>query len=304
MTHVFTRFGAPQQLLSDRGPEFQSELFAQLMKWMEVDKLSTSPYQPTTNGEVERFHRTLNSMLGKVVMDSQRDWDERLPMVLAAYRASPHESTGYSPNLLCLGREVRMPLDLIMGLPLEEREHHGITDAFVRDMQEKSADAYALARKHLGKAAERRKAAYDIRTRAEDFAVGDWVWYWYPRKYRLKSLKWQKCYTGPYLITRKIEPVNFVLQRSERAKPFVVHLNKLKKCYGVTPESWLGVSSDVQTSGGDAGRGVVPVSEVLHSPAQTSVSNFTFDFDNSPPAVQKLPVRHRSRPKYLRDYTC
>jgi len=93
MVHVFSRFGAPQQLLPDSGPEFQSELFSQLMKWMEVDKLSTSPYQPTTNGEVERFHCTLNSMLGKVVMDSQRDWDERLPLVLPAYRALPHEST-------------------------------------------------------------------------------------------------------------------------------------------------------------------------------------------------------------------
>ena len=56
MTHVFSRFGAPQQLLSDRGPEFQSDLFTQLMRWMEVDKLNTSLYQPTTNGEVERFH--------------------------------------------------------------------------------------------------------------------------------------------------------------------------------------------------------------------------------------------------------
>jgi len=67
---------------------------------------------------VDRFHRTLNSMLGKVICDLQRDWDERLPLVLAAYRASSHNSTGYSPNQLFLGREVRMPLDSIMGSPL------------------------------------------------------------------------------------------------------------------------------------------------------------------------------------------
>ena len=99
-----------------------------------------------------------------------------------------------------------MPLDLIMGLPSEEGKARGTTDAFVQNMQEKAADAYALAHKHLGVAAERRKAAYDFRTREANFEVGDWVWYWYPRKYRLKSLKWQKCYTGPYLVTRKIEP--------------------------------------------------------------------------------------------------
>ena len=128
---MFSRFRAPQQLLSDRKPGFQSDLFTQLIRCMEVDELNTSPYQPTTNGEVERFHRTLNSMLGKVVMDSQRDWDQRLSLVMAAYRALPHEFTGYSPNRLCLGREVKMPSDLIMGLPLEETESRGMPDAFV-----------------------------------------------------------------------------------------------------------------------------------------------------------------------------
>jgi len=200
-----------------------------------------------------------------------------------------------------------MPLDLIMGLPLEESESHGAADVFVRDMQEKSADAYALARKHLGIAAERRKTAYDVRTRAAEFGVGDWVWYWYPRKYRLKSLKWQKCYTGPYLITRKIEPVNYVLQKSERAKPFVVHLNKLKKCYGTTPKSWLGSGDDPRISEGGARGGVSPAPEVLHSPVQTGVFDFSSDVmcDDSPlPAVQKLPARRRSRPKHLSDYVC
>ena len=73
MTHVFSRFGAPCQLLSDRAPEFESELFQQLMRWMEIDKLRTTAYQPSTNGAVERFHRTLNRVLGKVISDAQRD---------------------------------------------------------------------------------------------------------------------------------------------------------------------------------------------------------------------------------------
>jgi len=190
---------------------------------------------------------------------------------------------------------------------LEESESHGAADVFVRDMQEKSADAYALARKHLGIAAERRKTAYDVRTRAAEFGVGDWVWYWYPRKYRMKSLKWQKCYTGPYLIMRKIEPVNYVLQKSERAKPFVVHLNKLKKCYGTTPTSWLGSGDDPSISEGGARRGVGPAPEVLHSPAQYGVVDFSSDVmcdDSPPPPVQKLPARRRSRPKHLLDYVC
>jgi len=84
MVHVFSRFGVPLQLLSARGPEFESELFSQLMKWLEIDKIRTTPYKASTNGCVEKLHKTMNSMLGKVVSESQRDWDERLPLVMAA----------------------------------------------------------------------------------------------------------------------------------------------------------------------------------------------------------------------------
>jgi transposase InsO family protein len=239
MTHVFSRFGAPRQILTDRGTEFESELFLELMRWMEIDKLRTTAYKPSTNGVVERFHRTLNSMLGKVISDSHRDWDDRLPQVLAAYRASPHSSTGFSPNRLFLGRDTRMPLDLVMGLPPQKNGDNNITEEHVRKMMEQSDECWEIARRHLRVAADRRKASYDIRTRTADFLVGDWVWYWYPRRYQNRSPKWQRCYTGPYLIVRSIAPVNYVLQKSVRSKPFVVHADKIKKCYGSTPVSWL-----------------------------------------------------------------
>jgi len=237
MVHVFSRFGAPLQLLSDRGPEFESELFSQLMQWMEIDKIRTTAYKPSTNGVVERFHRTLNSMLGKVVSASQRDWDDRLPSVMAAYRASPHSSTGFTPNRLFLGRENRMPLDLVMGLPLQESVGDATVDDFVVDQREKAETAYRTAREHLGVAAERRKKAYDARVKPNEFELGSRVWYFYPRRFTKKSPKWQQNYTGPYEVIRVIPPVNYVLRRTPKSKPFVVHADKLKKCYAQSPET-------------------------------------------------------------------
>ena len=98
--------------------------------------------------------------------------------------------------------------------------------------------------KQLQVAADRRKATYDVRVKKCEFAQGDWVWYYYPRRYQNKSRKWQKLNTGPYLVVRAIPPVNFVLQKSARAKPFVVHVDKLRECYNDTPRSWL--STDVE----------------------------------------------------------
>ena len=46
---VFSVFGIPMQLLSDRGPEFESSLMRELCQAMEIDKLRTTAYKPSTN---------------------------------------------------------------------------------------------------------------------------------------------------------------------------------------------------------------------------------------------------------------
>ena len=209
------------------------------MRWMEICKLRTTAYKPSTNGVVKRFHRTLNSMLGKVVCDSQRDWDERLPLVMAAYRASPHSRTGLSPNRLFLGRENRMPLDLVMGLSATDTQGVEGLDEYVAEMRERAEDAYGRAREHLQADAERRKTDYGIRVRQQKFNVGDWVWYYYLRRYKGKSPKLQKNYIWPYVIIRVIEPSNYVLQKSPKAKPFVVHVDKIKQCYNPSTPNWV-----------------------------------------------------------------
>ena len=48
-----------------------------------------------------------------------------------------------------------------------------------------------------------------------------------------KSSKRQRSYVGPFLLVRKIEPTNFVLQRKVKAKAFIVHISKVKKCLGL-----------------------------------------------------------------------
>jgi len=57
VVNVFSRYGIPAEVLSDRGTEFESDLFTQLVRWLEVDKLRTTAYKPSTNGVVERFHQ-------------------------------------------------------------------------------------------------------------------------------------------------------------------------------------------------------------------------------------------------------
>ena len=72
-------------------------------------KVNITAYHPQTDGLVERFNRTLTAMLAKTVETGGKDWDEHLPYVLFAYRASQQDSTLESPFFLMYGRDPRLP---------------------------------------------------------------------------------------------------------------------------------------------------------------------------------------------------
>ena len=137
LENCFTRLGLPEEIISDRGNEFDGELFTELCKSLNISKLRTSPYRPSTNGMVERYHRSLKQMLGKVVSETQRDWDLHLPAAAAAYRVSEHVVTGFTPNFMMLGREVRTPVDLILRAPAGEEKFWTSSHEFVADAQQR-----------------------------------------------------------------------------------------------------------------------------------------------------------------------
>ena len=131
MMNIFAKVGVPLQLLSDSGPEFESELFSELMKSMDIDKLRLFAYKPSTNGIVERFYSTLNSVLRKVESESQREWDRNLLTVLAADEAPIHNATGYSPDHLFLVRGAFMPVDLVLEVPEDNKAVRRTHDQYV-----------------------------------------------------------------------------------------------------------------------------------------------------------------------------
>ena len=114
---VFTDIGMPMQILSDQGKNFESELFKEMCRCLGIEKIRTTIYKPSTNGAVERFRRTLNSMIGKIIDENHRNWHTLLPRIMAAYRASEHSATGFFPNRIMLGRECNAPIDLLLGSP-------------------------------------------------------------------------------------------------------------------------------------------------------------------------------------------
>jgi len=154
---VFLTYGVPLQLLSDKGAEFEGSIFKEVCSMLGVDKIRNTSSKPFTNGALERIHRTLNTMLGKVVDDKQKYWDAHDAYVMAAYNATVHSSTGFTPNRLMYGRELRFPNEL-MYVEVEDKvmEEHNYSD-FVEGQRVAFKTSFSLVRESLGVCAERQE---------------------------------------------------------------------------------------------------------------------------------------------------
>ncbi len=111
---VFTRFGAPFEIVSDNGPQFLNEVVENLLACLVVKHRFTTMYKLSTNGLVERTNRTLCSMLVKEVEVHMNicDWDLKIHHVVWVYNTTYKTATWYSPFCLTYGMETFLPIEL------------------------------------------------------------------------------------------------------------------------------------------------------------------------------------------------
>ena len=103
---LFSRVGVPNEILTDQGSNFTSQLLKEVYRLLSIKLIRTSPYHPQTDGLVERFNQTLKAMLRRTGTDEGKDWNKHIPYVLFAYHEVPQSSTGFSPFELVYGRAV------------------------------------------------------------------------------------------------------------------------------------------------------------------------------------------------------
>ena len=168
---VFLRFGFPAQIHSDQGREFESDLFKAMCDLLGIEKTRTVIYNPKSDGMTERFNRTLVAMLSMFVNANQKDWDKHLPYVMVAYRATQHKSSGVTPNLLMLNRELNYPLDLMVGPPPTQPTVEGPIK-YIEWVQQAMLQAFTFTHGQLGVAAKRQKRNYDPGLKPREYNEG------------------------------------------------------------------------------------------------------------------------------------
>ena len=139
------RFGVPDSITSDQGPQFTSGLWCELHNVLGCSNKHTTAYHPQSNGMVERFHRNLKAALKARLLGP--GWMDELPIVLLGIRSTWKEDLDAAPALLTYGNNLRIPGDFF---PSNSAERISPSSTFVRDLQENFRKLSLLSPVHHG----------------------------------------------------------------------------------------------------------------------------------------------------------
>jgi transposase InsO family protein len=223
------RVGIPAQLHSDQGRQFEATIFQEMCHLLGIRKTRTTALHPQSDGQTERLNRTLLDLLAKLAVKEPTDWDLKLPYAMAAYRSTPHTTTGETPNRLMLGREVTTPLQLLTPPPPDVANRAPWVETLHQNFQE----SYRQVQEHYTKEQRRQKATYDRRQLGYNFKEGDLVWFLEarPKKgtpYKLNAQRWN----GPYEVRKRLSAAVYLIGLPRSQKTQVVTTARLKPYIG------------------------------------------------------------------------
>ena len=293
---VYCRFSPPEQLHSDQGRQFESELVKEICKILRIAKSRTTPYHPQGDGLVERFNRTLKQMLATTLRDYLFDWEERLRKVCMAYNTSVHCSTGYTPFYLMYGREARLPIDIAYGTKTPESEPVG---EYAARLKKSLTEAYSDVQHQLETTHQRQKEIYDKKVHGKPYKKGDLVWLYNPAIPQGQARKLHHPWTGPFRVLERIGEADYRIKEvyGKRA-PSVVHFDRLKPCHPGTRFSPQASSRNNGTSNEETSTHIHPtnVFEMEIVEADNEDHNFVpFDEDVAPLNGNAVPLRRSTR---------
>ena len=216
---LFNDFGFPRVLQSDNGQEFTSHVLQEMVRLSGVDHRRITPYQPRTDGKVERNIKTVKQILKKHLHGVFTSWPAFVPWAQSSINNKITELTGSTPYSLMFGRRFNPYKDYSTDAPLEtmsETDWARLQDQMISVVFPSIAERVAVQKDIMVNRMNKRQ-------RAHNYRKGDVVMLRRHERVMGKEIgKFEDEYTGPYIIDSKNRTGAITL-----VNPLGVPLNRL-----------------------------------------------------------------------------
>ena len=103
LKHIFTRYGAPKKLISDRDTRFTSKVAREYCNKFKIQQNMSTAYHPRTDGQAERTNQEAEIYLCMYCDKQQNDWHLWLPLAEFTHNQHPSTTTGQTPFSMIMG---------------------------------------------------------------------------------------------------------------------------------------------------------------------------------------------------------
>lgn len=204
MNNVWKRFGLPEKIISDRGPQFASKVTQSICKALNIRSALSTAFHPQTDGSTERVNQEFEQYLQAFCNGSMTNWPELLPTAEFAHNSKEHSATKKSPFELLMGYQPRFQPRIIPNPLIPTAKQHLLQ---IEQSHEEAKASLTLA------AEEMRKQEDKWGLEKPKLTKGDKVWLDGKNlKLRYPKMKLAPKKQGPFVITEEIGTVNYRLK--------------------------------------------------------------------------------------------
>ena len=228
-----SRFGFPGEIMTDQGTNISKNLWTLICELTQIAKTRTTAFHPASNGMVERINRVTLALMRTLRQDDIKEWDTFIPHIASAIRSATNRTTGFTANMMMLGREVNKPADLVFGL---DRVNLVVLQPYeyVVKLEKILEIVHTVARETIGPNQQVNKKGHDRKLNFEYYGVGDLV---YEKNDHNPpdgiSAKLLPRFLGPYVVSGVLMSCLYVTRtRETNGKDMVkiIHHNRLEPC--------------------------------------------------------------------------
>ena len=221
-----SKFGCPTELHTDQGKNMDGVLIRKLCELLQIAKTRTTPYHPSSNGQIERYNRLVLQTIRCYLKNKQNDWDSHLQQIAGAIRATENRQTGFTPNFMMLGREVTQPIDLMLGTSEINNQNQEIPE-YLQSLVYNMSECHQIARENIQEAQIRQKKYYDSNLVAKSYNVGDVVLKIDSATKIGQSSKLKAPWKGPYIVVEVKSPILYKIADRKNVES-IVHHDRIK----------------------------------------------------------------------------